>query len=272
LLDEDFRAEIALLNARQDSIDAEAAYAATLDAFKFNLNLPIDQPVVIVQEPVSMPRLALDTRLAIATAFANRLDWITDSDQLEDVRRNLGLARRELLPDLDLSGSLSFAGSDDNPWSDTLDDDPEYRLALSLEIPFNRRNERLSYERALVTVTRTQRDLEALRQRIIQEVYEDARALQRAQTSRRIQDHSRVQSHKRYEKAQIDFKAGIINNRELLEAQESVRAAETEFYAALSAYQSTELKLRRDTGILTIDAKGMWVADWPAYLRPEEDE
>ncbi len=270
-LDEAFRAEVELLNARQQSLDAEAAYAAAGDAFKFELNLPIEQPIAIANDPPDSPRFTLDTAAAIATAFAKRLDWFTAANRVEDSRRLVRLSRRDLLPQLDVEASLTYAGSDDHPWADTLGDEPDYRVALSLEIPFDRRDERLSYERALVGVTRAQRDLERLRQEIIQDVYDDARALQKAKTTRLIQDRSRVQSRNRLEKAQIDYKAGRINNRDLLEAQENIRSAETQYYAALSDYRAAELKLRRDTGLLTIDKEGLWADAWPAYLSIAED-
>jgi outer membrane protein TolC len=266
LLDEAFRADVAALNAQQQLIDAEAAYAASVDAFKFRLNVPIETEIRLLDEPAALADLELDVHAALAAAFAHRLDWLTTQDEADDARRQVALARRQLLPDLSLDASLGWNGFADDPWRDTIHDDPDYRVAVTLEIPFNRRDERLSYQRALVGVTRRERDLEAKRQSIIQDVFERARALRRAQHSRVIQDRNRTQSRNRLEKAQLDFKAGLINNRDLLEAQENVRSAETAYFAAQILYRSAELELRRDTGLLTVDADGLWANEWPPYL------
>jgi outer membrane protein TolC len=266
-----FRARIAMLGARQAALDAKAAFEAAVDAFKVDLNLPVETAVRIDDTPPPAPLLEIDAAKAIASAFARRLDWKTALDTVADAQRAVPLARRALLPDLGLDASLGYHGVAGRPWSDTLEDDPAYSVGVSLEIPFNRRNERLAYDRALVGEVRARRALEEQRQRVINQVLDDIRELRRADTTREIQGQNRIQSRSRLEKAQIDLKAGLIGNRDLVEAQNDVLAAETAYFASVISYRSSELRLRRDTGVLVIAEDGSWVEQWPDYLSLKDE-
>lgn len=261
-----FRAELSLAQAEQTVIDDEAGLAANLDGFKLELAVPIAQSVDLRTDPPAMPALTIDTARAIALAVECRLDWATAQDRVVDAQRGLALARNDLLPDLRLESSLGWTGDDDQPWSNTFRDDPNWSVNLKLEIPFERRRERLAYRTRLVALGRVQRDLEAIRQRIIRQVEAAVRNLRRAQASLAIQDRQRTQSGLRLEKSRLDFESGAISNRDYVEAQAEVRQAEVNRFSALIACRLAELQLRRDTGCLTLDSKGGWSTTWPSYI------
>jgi outer membrane protein TolC len=267
-----FRAELSLLGAEQQRLDAEAGLAAALNAFKQSLALPTATVVVI---PAGLPearRWRVDATQAIATALTRRLDWHTALDQLEDARRQVPLARRRQWADLGLSASAGWNGAAPAAWSDTFDAGPTYAAALTLTLPFDRRDEALAYERAVVGVVRAERSCDAMRQDLVRQVLDGLDSLRRADSSRLVQERNREQSRKRQEKARLDFEAGLIANRDLVEAQDAVLAADVAWAAAIIAWQGAALQLRFDTGTLAVDASGAWDDAPPPFTVPEESK
>jgi outer membrane protein TolC len=54
------------------------------------------------------------------------------------------------------------------------------------------------------------------------------------------------------------LKAGLVQIRDLLEAQEALISAQNAFTSALVTYRLAELQLQRDMGVLEVNEKGMW--------------
>ncbi len=260
-----FRAEVALLAARQSLVDAEAAFNAALDAFKFDLNLPVDERLAIDTAPPSGPKLEVDAKRAIATAMTHRLDLMTTDDRVADAQRALTLSRRALLPQLDLNASVGYGGAPASDWHSPVAGDPSYTVGMTLQIPFNRRGEELSYEQAMIARIQASRALEAQKQSIIRQVLEAIRNLRSAEASLLIQERNRTQTRNRAEKAFLDFKAGLISNLDIVEAQNEVRQGENAWFGAIVSYRSAELQLRHDTGTLMVSDAGAWSDAAPEY-------
>ena len=260
-----FRAEVALLQARQGLVDAIAAFDAARDRFKVDLNLPVDAPIAIVGDAPRMPLIDVDARLAIDLALDQRLDLKTVRDRIADQERDVVLARNRLLPDLDLTAEASWGETTARPWNRVFATDPDYRVGLRLEIPFERHRERLDYASQLTALTQAQREADLQESQVIRQVQAALRDLRSAEVSLQIQQRNVEQSRKRLIKSQMDYEAGLISNRDLVEAQSEVRDAEIATFSALIQYRAAELQLRRDTGVLVVGDDGMWSADLPPY-------
>lgn len=267
-----FRADVALLQARQSLVDAIAAYDATLDRFKVELGLPVDAPIEIVGDAPRMPLIDIDPRQAIAFALDQRLDLRTVRDRIADGERALALARNRILPDLDLDARASWGDSTTRPWDRVLDRDPDYRIGLSLEIPFERHRERYSYAAALTALGQIQRDADLQESQVIRQVQASLRDLRIAEVSLQIQARNVEQGRKRLIKSQMDYEAGLISNRDLVEAQGEVRDAEVAYFRSQIDYREAELQLRRDTGVLTVGPAGAWRPDLPPYAEVRREE
>lgn len=267
-----FRAEVALLRARQSLVDVTAAYYAALDGFKLDLNLPVDAAIAIVGEPPDRPLLAVDSRRAIDIALERRLDLMTARDRVADARRAVVLARRGILPDLDLDARVGWSGDAERPWEDGVDGRPDYAVGLTLEIPFERHRERFDYAERLTALSQARRAADLREAQVIREVQAALRDLRQSEVSLTIQRRTVAQSRKRLVKSQMDFEAGAISNRDLLEAQRELLDAEVAYFRARIDYLAAELRLRRETGVFTVDAAGRWRAQLPAYLAPRDGE
>jgi outer membrane protein len=258
------RAEVQVLSAEQSYTDSLAAYERSLDEFRLDLNLPAKQDLSISEHSATISRLLIDNAVAIDLALQHRLDWLTEQDRYDDKRRSLRLATRRLLPDLDFEATVGVVDNNEDYQPDR-GDDPNWSARLELEIPFHRRNERLNHQRALVALSQGRRGLVQFRQRIINEVTDAVRAMRRSESTFIIQRRQVSQSTLRLEKSQMDFEAGLISNRDLLEAQAEMREAQIGLYRARIDYRLAELELRKTTGQLQLDENGEWSDRLPAY-------
>ena len=212
----------------------------------------------------------VDGAMAVRIALELRLDLATATDRIEDAERGIRLARNDLLPDLSLRASAGY-GSDDREDLQTSIDDAraDYRVAVRLTLPLDQRQERFAYDESVVALAEAQRGYASTRDNVIEGVRRALRDLRRAEASLRIQERTREQAALRLRKSLADFEAGLISNRDLVEAQGELRDAETAVFQARIDYRDADLRLRRETGVLQVDENGQWVDAVLPYHRGE---
>lgn len=272
-LNDVLRAEINLMTAEQDLLDAEAIYEVELDRFKTELGLAVTDPVEIEVAEAQVDLLPVDAGIAITLAQAQRLDLLTASDRVADAERAVRLARNDMRPDLDVTATLGYGASGRDRFNDVVDDArADYRVAVRLTLPLDRRNERLAYQQAMVALSDSRRRFADRRDDVVEGVRRALRDLRRAEASLRIQERTVEQSQRRLRKSLMDFEAGLISNRDLVEAQGELRDAETAVFRARIAYRESELRLRRETGVLAVDDQGRWQDGRLPYHRAEQED
>jgi outer membrane protein TolC len=269
--DDVFRAETGQLQARQDQIDAEAAYQAALDNFRTVLALPDDVHIALVKDLPKGLRLVIDPKQVIAEALKNRLDLRTAYDQVRDAARNVEIARRTMLPELDANAGITYGGSSQVGWDQAAHGPTVYTAGLTLTIPIAQYDNELNYQRALITRIQAQRGYDLQRQQLIVQVLNTLNSLRQSESSLMVQARTRVQTRMRAEKANLDFNAGLIPNRDLLEAQQDVQTSENAWFSALVQYRTNELQLRQETGDLVVGPDGAWSEDVPPYAQQIPD-
>ncbi|GDY14354.1 type I secretion outer membrane protein [Planctomycetota bacterium] len=256
--DDLFRAETNLLSAQQQALDSVAGFEAAVDALRLDLALAPGTTIAIDQTPPKLLRWIIDAGRAIAAALERRLDLASAAERIDDAERAVVLARDGLWPRLDATGRMAWGGVLDQGANQSVRGPPNWRVGLELDLPLATQHQEFALEQALVARTRARRAAAELRERVVNEILDAIRDLRRAEDSLAIQDRNRIQATRRAEKASLDFQAGTASNRDVVEAQGEVRAAENAWYAALVAYRVSELSLRRATNCLTIDANGAW--------------
>jgi outer membrane protein TolC len=252
------RAENDLLRVRNDLIDARDALSLQVDQLKVFLGLPTTARFEVAREEPRFLRVDVTLATAVEAALANRYDLANARDRLEDADRALRIARRNLLPDLTLDAS--WVGSSDatpRPAEQAFRDQTG-SVGLTLEIPLQRTLERNAFRAAEIALDRERRSYEGFRDEVVVEVRETLRRLRQAADSLAIQERIIGVEEMRAEKAALDFDAGRIGNRDLLEARRSLLDAKNERVRRTVQYELARINLERAMGTLEVESDGTW--------------
>jgi outer membrane protein TolC len=253
------RARRSELTARNDLLEAEETLRLALDRFRIFLGLSEDQPVDVQPDPPPFTPVVFDVDSAVQVALANRLDLLNRREQLEDVERGLLIARDALRPDLNLRLGTSYGTSNafESPFGGDLER-ADASLAIDLAVPIDRLNQRNSYRSAQIGLERARRDLEEFEDNLRVDVQSSFRGLVRREQSLEIQRQLIEDQTKNLRIAELRFERGEIENRDVVEASQSLLSAQNSLINEQVNYEIDRLELLRALGILFIDEKGMW--------------
>jgi len=262
-----FEAERALqqvLFGRNNLLNARENYIASLDALKLRIGMPISQALVIDPSRVSVPEPKLDMQEAVQSALLYRLDLQTSSDRVDDARRDVRIARNNLLPDLDVSASLALNTDADRDidGADFELEDSTYQAGITLDIPLDRRIEQASLRSALIDLERTARNHQVRRDQVALNVRRSVRAIEQARFSLELQNRNVEIAERRV--VGVRLRERTLGPRDTIEAQEDLAAARNQRDTALANLQTSILQFLLDTGQLRVDAQGRWLP--PAQL------
>jgi len=265
------RARVSLLEARNGVVTAQESYDTTLDQFKIRIGMPTELAIDVVEESLDLSDPHVPVAEATETALKYRLDLLTVRDSIDDARRNVDVARNDILPQLDFNGSATMVTDPDQPNSIGYNTErTTWRASLDLEIPLDRKAERNAFRRALIELRRVQRDYEESADRVRLEVRRALRRLEQARFSMEIQEENIQINEFRADQARAQFELGrIASNRDVVEALDGLTAARNRFAESQSDYRRAILEFLRDTGTLRVRDDGGWVLhDEPAV--PED--
>jgi len=269
-------AQIELDRAELGNLTAPAL--KIMDEITRDQTQPTDSPIApadAVVELVAPSRedagpLEMDEDVAIRLALDSRLDLRTAIGGVYDAQRAVVIAADGLRAELTVLGSagagdrrtVGTATSDD---ADLRIDKGAYSALLTLDLPFERTEERNLYRASYIALERAVRDVQILEDSIKLEIRNKLRDMLEARESLKIQAQSVIVAEKRVKSSQLFLEAGRAEIRDLLEAQDSLLAAQNGLTSAAVSYRVAELELQRDLGLLEVDAKGLW-----REMSPEE--
>ena len=256
-----FRAEQALLVAKNSQSNAVEQFQNALDNFKIDLGISIDSDIELIGDFPELSEFSISLDAALAAAMNNRLDLLTARDQLEDVRGDLDIARNGLLPDLNLSLSYgssseitdSFSGLD---WGDS----ETYSAGLNLEIPLDRMGRRNAFRNAEIALDREIRGLDLKEQQVRLEVQSALRQLDQLKFQLEIGSRSIESLSLTVEKAEIDQTRGTVTNRDVVEAQTALTEAKNAQLDRIVSHEIQILEIYRLLGLLFVSEEGMIVS------------
>jgi outer membrane protein TolC len=252
------RARRSELTARNGLLEAQESLELALDRFRIFLGLSDDDHVDVLPEPPAPVQVSYDVRSAIEVAFENRLDLLTRREQLEDVERGVRLSRNALLPDLDVAVGASFASLDTENLGGSDIERTDLNLAVSLEVPIDRVRERSAYRQSLIGLAQARRSLEEFEDNLRVEIHSAFRELERRLESLAIQRQLIEDQTKNLRIAELLFERGDNENRDVIEANQSLLDAQNALIDEQVSYEIARLRLMRDLGILFVDETGMW--------------
>ncbi len=273
------RVESSFRSAESNVQDALEAYESAKDQFKILVGMPVAEPFDVVpqeDDPIGqsierlLPEVTLDQ--AVDAARRHRLDLLTERDRIGDAQRGSIVARNNLLPDLNLSGSLTL--STDPARKNSVSYNTEratWRGLVELRLD-DRMTERNAYRESVVAQRRSERDYVEAEEFVRAEVRRALRRIDQARANQEIQRISVRANIERYEGADALNKVGRATNQDLVDAQNELLDARNRFAAAQAQYRAAILEFRLATDTLRIDDEGQIIFEpIPPAGATEED-
>ncbi len=258
--DEDvFLAQRREIDTESNLIQQRTQYKRNVDDFKIRLGLPITTEVEVVEERPEFQKVRLDSVSAVEVALYNRLDLITERQRIEDRARRVSISANGLLPDVDLVLTHSGSGSD-RDFGETNPTQNTNAAGLSIEIPLQRKSERNAYRQSLIDLARAERDYQRTLDQVERDVLDQLRELDRLEKDIELQELQIVQERRAVAISEIRWEAGEIENRDLLDARDSLVQAENALIDSTVDHFIARLRLLRELGLLFIEPNGKWRA------------
>lgn len=207
--------------------------------------------------------LELSTRRAIELALANRLDMKVALGRVFDAQRAVVVAADDLNGEVTLLGTASLGELRTITTADLENarlktDKGLFSALLTLDLPFERTAEAVTYRNSFIKLEQAVRDVQNLEDTLKLEVRSRLRELLEARETIYIQAKAVFLALKRVKSIMLFMEAGRAETRDLLEAQDDLLAAQNGLTSARVNYRIAELEIQRDMGLLTVTDKGLW--------------
>lgn len=265
LLQVDRSSEVEVYRVRRREIEAEnrlldvrATWQRARDQFKIQLGMPTSAAIAVAPAEPPFESVRLEATSAVAAAIHNRLDLITERQQIEDAERAVRIARNELLPDFNLTASLGYTGDPDSSLEDAAPDRWNASAGVVMEIPLQRLSERNSFRSAQISLEQARRSYTLLLDNIELEIKNQLRSLRSLEQQIELQQGQIVQEQRAVTVTEIRYEAGDLGNRDLLEARQALFNAQNALIRLKVSHFIGRLTLLRDLGLFFVDESGGW--------------
>jgi outer membrane protein TolC len=207
------------------------------------IGVPQDRELTLSEPLNSTPAAVPDAAIAIQNAFQHRADLQASQAQVQAAERVLAAARGERLPSVSLSGSYGVMGP--NPASTH----GVFAVTGSVNVPiWNGGRTHGDIEQATSVLNQRQAELADQRGRVEQDVRTALIELQTASGQVRVGESNRSLANETLTQARDRFAAGVATTVEVVQAQQQVAAAESDYISSLYSFNLAKLALARATG------------------------
>lgn len=213
------------------------------EEFAMLLGLAPDERFLLLPPPL-LEMDAPSVEEAIGLALTRRLDLARARDALEDAGLHVRIARRDLLPDLRLTGDLSYAGEGADLSRDS------WFVGFVIEPDFSRADRRAGAAQSELRAERTARQLEEIHYAVQLDVRRALRGYQRAQTQLRIAGRNRDAAGQRLSLAEQLHALEQSDATTLADAEDAFAAAIRDELAARTEASLSAYRLLRSMGTL----------------------
>lgn len=206
--------------------------------------VPTDAPQFRIEE------IALEK--ALEAAFEFRPDYQQAKLEIESRTLNERFTRNQLLPTLDLQGSVGLNGLDDNLGDSfnhfTSGNWLQYQVGLTLRYPWGNQASKSRFTRARLEVEQAKATLERAEQRILVEVREAVRNVETNVKRVSVTRGARELAQKKLEAEGKKLAVGLSSVREVLRFQDDLSLDQSREIRALTDYNISLANLERAKG------------------------
>ena len=207
------------------------------------IGLPVGQPFVVSAQLPNIPVPDMTVDQALEQAYKARPDYLASLERVKAAEASRAAAFSEQLPSVRLNADYGALGL---KASDTVG---TYTLAGSLNIPIfqgGRTQGRIA--QADSDLRRRRAEAEDMRAQIYYDVRAAFLDLQATGEEVQVATRSRELANQELAQARDRFAAGVANNIEVVQAQQSVTSAEEQYIDALLGYDVAKAVLARSLG------------------------
>lgn len=244
-------------------INAIRSYKQSLDNFKLQLGLTIDENIVLDDAELEAllirhPEIAVED--SIQVALTARLDLANSKEQLEDAERRLKLAVNLLKPRVDFTSTVALRSDPEAQGGLVLPELDRYSYSFGLEIDpgLDKTSDRNSFRTALITRDRAGRGVVQQQDEIKLQVRDSWRTLDQAKRSFEISEIGVKLAERRVEEQTLLAELGRAKAQDQVDAQNDLVNSKNQRTQALVAHTIARLQFWNNMGILYIKDRGQW--------------
>ncbi len=266
------KAQTELLTGSSKVVSTRNTYETRLDAFKLTIGLPPESRIElshteltnlaeeIKQASVSTQGggILADDQAASEVALQNRHDLVITRGQYADSERKVKVAADALRADMSFVGSGKAGVTELSVDGDSSSSDSQsWSTKLRFDLPWNRRRERNAYRKQLIVCEQARRTLEEKEDSVKAAVRNGIRNVAAAAAAYKIQSAALTVAELRVESNRLFQQSGRSTMRDVLEAQSDLLTARNAFSSAMITWRISEMELRRDMGVLSVNHSGV---------------
>lgn len=238
--------EVQLANAQQSLVTAQNNYDIAMASLNNIIGLPSDT-ILSVKDQLqytAYPDLNLDK--CTAYALDNRPDGIAADYQVEQSKEALAIAKAGHLPTVTAAVTRSLTGRDE--FKEDITGQWTAGLTASWNI-FDNGQVTASVEQAKAGLRAAEESAAATKETIQLNVREQYLSLIAAEKNIQTTSKAVEQAEEDYKIAQVRYSAGVDTNLSVMDAQEKLTSARTNYYTALYNYNTSKAALDKAMGI-----------------------
>jgi outer membrane protein TolC len=237
------RANVELQNEKQRLIEAQNDRETSLYGLSRLLNLDPRQPIELADSLSFFDTPQPDVEPTIEAALALRQEWKALEEQIKSSGAEKKASQYSRLPSLRFDGNWAYLGTSSATGI------PTYTYAASVNMPiFTGGRIRAEIVRADLEIRKLEQQKEDLRNQIALDVKTALLNLQSARSEVQVANLGVQLSNEEVGQARDRFKAGVANNIEVIQAQDSLARANDNQIAALYRFNQSRADLARAIG------------------------
>jgi outer membrane protein TolC len=237
------RSQVELQTEEQRLSSLSADYRKQLIGLARMIGLPQDRPLELSDALDAKPPALPDTAQAIQYAISQRADLRATEAQVKASELALSASRAERLPTASINGNYGVIGP--NP-SNT---HGVFAVTGSVTVPiWQGGRARADIEQAQATLHQRQAELADQRGRVEQRVRESLIELETSIGQVRVAQSNRDLAADTLAQARDRFAAGVTTTLEVVQAQEQVASADSDYISSLFSMNLARLSLAREMG------------------------
>ena len=237
------RANVELQNEKQRLIQAQTERETSLFGLSRLLNLDPRQPLELADSLSFFETPQPEAETSMELALTERQEWKALQSEIAAAGHQRKAAQESRLPSLRFDGSFNYVGTSSNTAI------PTYTYQASLNMPlFTGGRIQAEIVREDLELRKLDQQKDDLRNQIALDVKTALLNLQSARNEVQVANLGVQLSKEEVDQARDRFKAGVANNIEVIQAQDSLSRANDNQIAALYRFNQARADLARSTG------------------------